>query len=92
MTTEMGAINPGRRQISASAAAERFRKHPRTIRKVMAEPRRDYERRAHARQQWALALRGQGLSYTEIGKELGIGKSAAAGLVRRARARKSVSE
>jgi len=81
----MTAARPGRRTVTARELAERFNRTPRTIRRIVAEPRDDFEARARARQTEALALRAQGLSYAQIATELGISRDAAAGLVRRAR-------
>ncbi len=86
----MGARNPHRRTSTASALAERYDVHPRTIRREMAEPRALFEARARRRQTDALALRQQGRSYREIGERLGVTKNAAASLVRRAQAKRTV--
>ena len=87
----MGAIKPSRRKGTARELGERFNRHPRTIQRVMAEPRDAFEARARARQAQALALRARGLSYAQIGGELGVSRNAAAGLVRRGRQNSSTS-
>ena len=87
----MGAEQPRRRKMTAREAAARFGVHPRTIRKVVAEPRDEWEARGRARQEEALALREQGLSYAELGRALGVSRDAAAGLVRRGRQRQNMS-
>lgn len=81
----MTAARPGRRTVTARELAERFNRSPRTIRRIVAEPREVFEARARTRQAQALALRAQGLSYAQIASELDISRSAAAGLVRRGR-------
>ena len=83
----MGAIEPQRRKIKARELGERFGRSPRTVRRVIAEPRPEYEQRSAARQLEALALRERGLTYQAIADELGISRGAAAGLVHRARQR-----
>lgn len=81
----MTAARPGRRTVTARELAERFNRSPRTIRRIVAEPRDDFEARARARQTEALALRAQGLSYAQIAATMGVTRDAAAGLVRRGR-------
>jgi transposase len=83
----MGAEQPRRRKMTAREAANRFGVTTRTIQRIVAEPREDYESRALTRQDEALALRSQGLSHAEVGKALGVSRNAAAGLVRRGRQR-----
>ena len=87
----MPAENPARRKGSARELAERIGCSPRTIQKLWAEPRFEFEARAKARQMEALALREQGLSYRRIGQRLGVSRDSAAGLVRRARQKVSTA-
>ncbi len=83
----MGAEQPRRRKMTARAAAKRFGVTTRTIQRIVAEPREDYESRAITRQDKAMELRAQGLSHAEVGKALGVSRDSAAGLVRRGRQR-----
>lgn len=83
----MGALDPTRRKLTARELGERFGRSPRTIRRIIAEPREDWETRGKTRQGEALALRERGLTYQAIADELGISRGAAAGLVHRARQR-----
>ena len=78
------AIKPVRRPMTARELGERFGRSPRTVRRVIAEPRDELNARAKTRQLEALALRAKGLTYGQIAKELGISRDSAAGLVRRA--------
>lgn len=80
----MAAELPMRRKQSARKIAEKLGVTPRTIQSIMAEPRSEFEARARARQAEAAELRSKGLTYSDIAKELGISRDAAAGLVRRA--------
>jgi transposase len=81
------AETPQRRKMTAREAAARFGVHPRTIRKVIAEPREEFESRARARQDEALRLLESGLTYRQVAERMGITRGTAAGLVHRARAR-----
>lgn len=68
----MGAENPGRRTMTAREAAERLGCSPRTVQRVMAEPREDFLARAAERRERVMALRGEGKKYREIADELGL--------------------
>lgn len=68
----MTAANPQRRKQTARELAERFNRSPRTIRRIVAEPRAEWEGRASARHERVRALRETGLSYRAIASELGI--------------------
>ena len=81
----MTAARPGRRTVTARELAERFNRSPRTIRRIVAEPREVFELALALDRPRPLALRAQGLSYAQIASELDISRSAAAGLVRRGR-------
>lgn len=81
----MTAIKAGKRNGTARELAERFEVTPRHIRRIIAEPRTDFEARARTRQLEALGLREQGLTYQAIANQMGISRGAAAGLVHRAR-------
>lgn len=81
----MSAIKAGKRSGTAQELADRFGVTPRHIRRIIAEPRTDFEARARARQMEALGLREQGLTYQAIADQMKISRGAAAGLVHRAR-------
>jgi transposase len=87
----MTAQHQGRRTVSATALAARFGVSTRTIRRIVAEPRDEFEARALTRQAEALKLRSRGMSYGQIAKELGITRDAASGLVRRGRQNNAAS-
>jgi transposase len=68
----MGARNPVRRSKTARELAEAFGASPRTIQRMIAEPREEFDARAQARQTRAQELRAQGLKHREIAEEMGI--------------------
>jgi DNA-directed RNA polymerase specialized sigma24 family protein len=68
----MAAENPVRRTMTAREAAERLGCSPRTVQRVMAEPREEFLARAAERRDKVMALRGRGLKYREIADELGL--------------------
>lgn len=68
----MPAENPIRRKRTARELAAEFDASPRTIRRKIAEPRQDFERRAATKACRARALRAQGATYKEIAKALGV--------------------
>lgn len=68
----MTAINPQRRKQTARELAERFNRSPRTIRRIVAEPRAEWEGRAAARHERIRELRAEGLSYRAIAAEVGV--------------------
>lgn len=68
----MTALNPQRRNQTARELAKRFGKSPRTIYRVMAEPREGYEARAAARHERIRELRSEGLSMRAIAGELDV--------------------
>lgn len=68
----MSAKNPVRRAKTARELAEQFGTTDRTIRRMIAEPRTDYETRAAERRTRAQALRAAGKSYRQIAEELEI--------------------
>lgn len=69
---KMPAETPRRRAHTARELAERFDRSPRTIRRVMAEPRADYQARVAARHTRIHELRAQGLSMRAIATEVGV--------------------
>jgi DNA-binding CsgD family transcriptional regulator len=68
----MGARNPVRRTKTAAELAEQFGASRRTIQRLIAEPRTDYETRAAQRRERAQALRAAGASYRQIADEMEI--------------------
>lgn len=81
----MGAENPGRRTMTAREAAERLGCSPRTVQRVMAEPRHQFLARAAERQLRAAEMKDQGKSYREIAESLECTPKAAENLVLRGR-------
>lgn len=72
----MGALKPVRRNKTARELAERLGVTPRTVQRLMAEPRADYLARANSKRQQVAKLRATGLSVRAIAQETGISKSA----------------
>jgi len=68
----MNAIIPQRRSQTAREMAKRFGKSQRTIYRVMAEPRENYEARAAERHDRIRELRAEGLSMRAIAAELDV--------------------
>jgi transposase len=66
-----GAERPVRRKQTARELAEKFGSSTRTIQRLVAEPRDDYEARARERRNRAAELRKQGLLYREIAETMG---------------------
>ena len=73
-----------RRKVTAREAAERLGVSERTIRRMMAEPREDFVRRAKERRIEAATLRAEGLKWAEVGERMGISPNAARNLANRA--------
>lgn len=67
-----GAETPARRSMTAREGAERLGVSPRTIVRIMAEPREEFLARAAERRQRVLELRAQGLKLREIAEEVGM--------------------
>ena len=74
------------RTMTAKEAAKRFGKSPRTIRRLVAEDRSDYEGRAAGRRRIAGTMHAKGASWAEIAEAVGGTEWAARGLVRRYKA------
>jgi transposase len=85
----MTALRPQRRIGTAREIGERFNRSPRTVRRIIAEPREEFEKRAHSRQDEALSLIESGLTYQQVADRLDITRGTAAGLVHRARRRRA---
>lgn len=83
----MQAETPARRNRTAREVARRIGASERTIRRIIAEPRADYEARTRARQDHALQLREQGLSWADVGRQLGTSPDATHVAAARARTR-----
>ncbi|MCH9729984.1 MAG: helix-turn-helix domain-containing protein [Actinomycetia bacterium] len=67
-------MNPptrARRTQTARELGERFNRSPRTIRRIIAEPRAEWLSRAEQRQQKIRELRSTGMSMRAIAAELG---------------------
>jgi DNA-directed RNA polymerase specialized sigma24 family protein len=82
----MGAIKQGKRKKTAREVAEHFNINPRTVRRIFAQPRAEFLAEADRRRKQALALKEQGLKYTEIAEKMEISIEAAKALLKRARA------
>ena len=67
----MSAQQPGRRKMTAREAAEKYGVSPRTVRRLVAEPRQDFLSRAAVRRAQAVELRVAGASYIEIAEAMG---------------------
>ncbi|MDF3313451.1 sigma factor-like helix-turn-helix DNA-binding protein [Rhodococcus sp. T2V] len=81
----MGAKTPVRRKKTARELAEEFGASPRTIQRLIAEPREDFLARAAERRTRAVELREQGLKHREIAEEMGISIGAVGRLLHDAR-------
>ncbi|PXX52291.1 hypothetical protein DFR70_13323 [Nocardia tenerifensis] len=81
----MAARNPVRRTKTARELAEQYGASTRTIQRLIAEPREDFEARARAKALRAAELRASGLTYARIAEELGISIGSVSALLRAAR-------
>ncbi|MBF6341762.1 replication protein RepB [Nocardia abscessus] len=68
----MAAEHRKRRTKTARELAAQLGVSERAIRKIVAEPRDDYEARARAKQTRARELRARGATYRQIADDLGI--------------------
>jgi len=68
----MTAQNPQRRKQTAAELAKRFGKSPRTIRRIIAEPRDEYDAKVEARHEQIRTLREKGKSMRTIAAEVGV--------------------
>jgi DNA-directed RNA polymerase specialized sigma24 family protein len=82
----MASNRPVKRNKTARESAEKFGVTERTIRNWMAQPRAEFLADADRRRKQALALKEQGLKYTEIAEKMEISSGSARVLVHRARA------
>lgn len=81
----MTAKNPVRRNVPARVLAEQFGSSERTVRRIVAEPRADFLRRAEARRARVWEMRQQGMSYQEIATELDCPVGTVGTMLRKAR-------
>ena len=77
--------------MTAKEAGKRFGKSPRTIRRLVAQDRPDYEATAVARRQLAHDLKQQGMSWAEVAEAMGCSTEAAKQLGKRYRAMNKAS-
>lgn len=85
----MTAMYPQKRKHTAAEMAAKYGVSTRTVKRIMAQPRAEYDAEVHARQDEALRLRESGLKWAEVGAEFGgISASAAYRLAAKARARR----
>lgn len=68
----MTALKPIRRQHTAKELAVQLGVSERTIQRIMAEPRGEYEARADERRRLIVEKRAQGMTMRAIAAELGI--------------------
>ena len=80
---------PRRRQRTARELAQLMGIGERHVRRICAEPRASFLRRAETRQQAVVRLRDGGYSWDDIAAGLSITKAAAHGLFQRAKRKKA---
>ncbi|MFD8104361.1 replication protein RepB [Nocardia fluminea] len=78
----MPAKNPVRRAKTARELADQFGTTDRTIRRMVAEPRDNYETRAKEKREHARTLRAGGATYRQIADEMGISIGSVSTLLR----------
>ncbi|HLU74469.1 MAG TPA: hypothetical protein VKZ82_19970 [Nonomuraea sp.] len=78
----MGAKHPVRRAKTARELAEQFGASTRTIQRMIAEPRAEFEARAVEKRRRAQQLRAEGATYRQIADELGVGIGSVSSLLR----------
>jgi len=82
----MAAETPKRRSITAKAAAERIGCSPRTVQRIQAEPRTQYDARVKERRELVLSLKeDQGMTYRQIANALNLSTSRVGSLLHEAR-------
>lgn len=79
------AETAARRSISAREGAAKLGVSDRTVRRLVAEPRDNFETRARERRQRAAELRNSGWSYKQIADEMGCSIGAVGSLLHIAR-------
>lgn len=78
----MPAKNPVRRAKTARELAEKFGASDRTIRRMIAEPRDNYEARAAEKRMKAQQLRDEGATYRQIADVLEVSIGSVSSLLR----------
>ncbi|WP_280500252.1 replication protein RepB [Nocardia farcinica] len=78
----MAAKHPVRRNKTAREIAEKYGASPRTIRRLVAEPRAEFEARAAEKRRRAQQLRAEGATYRQIAEDLGVGIGSVSSLLR----------
>ncbi|MFE6229412.1 sigma factor-like helix-turn-helix DNA-binding protein [Cellulosimicrobium sp. NPDC057862] len=68
----MVAENPVRRNSTARELADRLGMSTRTVQRVIAEPREQFEARAAQRRERVISLRREGKTYAEIAAAVGM--------------------
>ena len=81
----MAAEHPVRRNRTARELADQFGASTRTIVRLMAEPRDEFEARARQRREHAAQMRREGKTYKEIAEDMGISTGAVGALLHIAR-------
>ena len=81
----MSAKIPGRRNQTAREIAAKEECSPRSIRRLIAEPRAEFEARAAEKRRRVVELREQGLKYREIAVEMNISPGTVATILHHAR-------
>jgi len=79
----MTALHTVKRNKTAKEMAQRLNISDRTVRKLFALPREDYEKEAKQRRLKAFVLREAGFKWSEVGERLGTTKHGAIALYKR---------
>ncbi|ECG7208043.1 TPA: HTH domain-containing protein [Escherichia coli] len=79
----MTALHTVRRNKTAKEMAQRLNISDRTVRKLIALPREDYEKEAKQRRLKAFVLRESGMKWSDVGIALGTTKHGAIALYKR---------
>lgn len=79
----MTALHTVKRNKTAKEMAQRLNISDRTVRKLIALPREDYEKEAKQRSLKAFVLREAGFKWSEVGERLGTTKHGAIALYKR---------
>lgn len=79
----MTALHTVKRNKTAKEMAQRLNISDRTVRKLIALPREDYEKEAKQRRLKAFVLREAGFKWSEVGERLGTTKHGAIALYKR---------
>lgn len=88
----MTALKPQRRSVTAKEGAARLGVTPRTVQRIMAEPRAEFENRAQQRRAQAQALRDEGKKYKEIADIMQISIGAVGALLHEVRKKQQVNK